>query len=291
MKPTVTPSNPQKVLFPEDGITKGDLIAYYARVASAMLPHVRGRIVTMERYPDGIAAQRFFQKNVPAYFPEWIRTVPVEKRGGRLRQLVIENAETLAYLANQACVTIHVWPSRCDRPHHPDRILFDIDPPDDDFVPVRQAARVIRGILEGVGLTPYVMTTGSRGLHVAAALDRRSDFERARAFAVRVAQLTVAAAPSRFTIEPRKDQRGGRVFIDYLRNAYAQHGVAPYSVRARPGAPVATPLAWEELDDPRLHARRFTLSNLFRRLARRADPWKEIGRAKGSLERALRALP
>jgi bifunctional non-homologous end joining protein LigD len=183
-----------------------------------------------------------------------------------------------------------VPPSRVDRPRHPDRIIFDLDPSTDDFSLVRHAARAVRRILEEVGLVPYVLTTGSRGLHVVAPLDRRADFEQTRSFAARVGELAVAREPSRFTIEQRKNKRRGRLFIDYLRNAYGQHGVAPYSVRPKPGAPVATPLDWDELSDRKMHARRYEISNLFRRLARKEDPWRNIERDAASLEKAMRRL-
>lgn len=283
-------SKEDKVFFPDAAVTKGDLIDYYERVADVMLRHVRGRIVTMQRFPDGIDGKSFYQKEVPDYFPEWIETVEVEKEGGALRQLTIENAATLAYLANQGCIAFHIWPSRADEPDHPDRLIFDLDPSSDDFGPVRDAARAVADLLGEVGLTAYVMTTGSRGLHVVSPLDREADFGAARDFARRLAKLVAMRDAKSFTVEQRKNKRRGRVFIDYLRNAYGQHGVAPYSVRAIAGAPVATPLDWHELGDSRLHARRYTVENLFRRLSRKEDPWTDIGRHARSLAKARRAL-
>jgi bifunctional non-homologous end joining protein LigD len=280
-------SSEDRVFFPDAGITKGDLIDYYERVAEVMLPHVRGRIVTMQRCPDGIAGKSFYQKDVPDYFPDWIRTVKVKKKeGGTLRQLTIESAATLAYLANQGCIAIHVWPSRADKPRHPDRMIFDLDPSGDDFDLPRQAARGVRKVLEVVGLSAYVMTTGSKGLHVVSPLDRRSDFDAVREFAALLARLLAARDGKRFTVEQRKSKRRGRVFIDYLRNAYAQHGIAPYAVRAIAGAPVATPLEWHEIEDAKLHAQRYTIGNLFRRLSRREDPWRNIARHAASLKKA-----
>jgi bifunctional non-homologous end joining protein LigD len=283
-------SNEEKVFFPDAGLTKGDLIDYYERVADVMLPHVRGRIVTMQRYPEGIEGESFYQKEVPDYFPNWIATVEVKKEGGALRQLTIENAATLAYLANQGCIAIHVWPSRADRPHHPDRMIFDLDPSDDDFGLIRDGARAVREVLEAVGLSAWVMTTGSRGLHVVAPLDRETDFDAVREFAQLAAKLIAARDAKAFTVEQRKSKRRGRVFIDYLRNAYAQHGIAPYSVRARPGAPVATPLEWDEVGDSQLGPRTYTIANLFRRLAHKADPWKDIARHGASLQKARHRL-
>lgn len=280
-------SNEDKVLFPESGITKGELIEYYERIADVLLPHVRGRVVTMERHPNGIGKKSFYQKDVPDYFPEWIKIVRVEKEGGSLRQVVIQDSATLVYLANQACISLHVWPSRVDRPRHPDRVIFDLDPSTDDFDLVRATARTVRQVLQDVGLSPYVMTTGSRGLHVVAPLDRKADFERVRTFAERVARLVASGEPSLITVEQRKNKRRGRLFIDYLRNAYGQHSVAPYSVRPKPGAPIATPLDWDELGDRKMHARRYDMSNLFRRLARKKDPWRSIEQDAASLEKAM----
>jgi bifunctional non-homologous end joining protein LigD len=280
-------SSEDKVFFPETGITKGDLIDYYERVAAVMLPHVRGRIVAMQRYPDGIAGASFYQKAVPDYFPDWIHTVKVKKKeGGTLQQLTIESAATLAYLADQGCIAIHVWPSRADRPHHPDRMIFDLDPSGDDVDLLRRGAGAVREVLEDVGLAAYVMTTGSRGLHVVSPLDRRADFDEVREFAALLARLLAARDPKRFTVEQRKRKRRGRVFIDCLRNAYAQHGIAPYAVRAIAAAPVATPLEWDEIGDRTLHAQRYTVRNLFRRLSRRADPWRDMARHAASLARA-----
>lgn len=283
-------SNEDKTFFPEPGLSKGDLIDYYDKVSDAMLPHVRGRVVAMGRYPDGVGGKSFFQKDVPDYFPDWIETVEVKKEGGRLHQLTIENAATLAYLANQGCIEIHVWPSRADKPHHPDRVIFDLDPAGSDFNLVRKAARAVREVLEDIGLSAYVMTTGSKGLHVVSPLDRKADFDEVRDFASLVARLLASRDAKSFTVEQRKNKRRGRVFIDYLRNAYAQHGIAPYSVRARPAAPVAMPLEWDEVGDSKLHPQKYTIQNVFRRLSRKKDTWKDIARHAASLKKARRAL-
>jgi bifunctional non-homologous end joining protein LigD len=283
---TVKISHPEKVLFPESGITKGDLIDYYERIADIMLPHVRDRVVAMHRFPDGIAGEAFYQKEVPDYFPDWIDRINVKKEGGSLEQLMINNPETLVYLANQACITPHIWPALADRLHYPDRVIFDFDPSNGAFGHIREGAKLVRDLLESVGLKAFVMTTGSRGLHIVAPLDRKADFDTVRNFARQVAEWTVSRQPERFTIEQRKEKRGERVFVDYLRNSYAQHGVAPYAVRAKPGAPVATPLDWDELGKRGLHPRKYTLRNLFKRLADRDDPWKEIKRYPGSVTRA-----
>lgn len=281
-------SSPDKVLFPKDGITKADLARYYARVAEVMLPHLEGRPISMLRYPDGIGGESFFQKDVPDYFPDWIPRVEVEKEGGTLEMMIAEEPAALVYLASQACITPHVWLSRIDRPERPDRLIFDFDPPGDDIKPVRDGARRMRDLLEELGLHPFVMTTGSRGVHVTVPLDRSADFDLVRAFARRCADVLVASRPDHLTVEHRKANRGGRVYVDTGRNAYAQTGVAPYAVRALPGAPVATPLDWGELG--RARPRSTTIANLFRRLSRKDDPWAGIDRKARPLAKAAERL-
>lgn len=286
---TVEVSSREKVYFPDSGITKGELVDYYRRVAPHLVRHARGRLVSMQRFPDGIRGPRFYQKDVPDHFPAWIHTEEVEKKEGTLRQLVIDDAATLVYLADQGCITPHVWLSRVDRVRHPDRLVVDLDPSASDaqavFPDVRRAALQVRDLLDEVGLIPFLMTSGSRGLHIHVPLDRGADFDEVRAFAGDLAELLVVRNPERLTVAHRKDQRGDRIFVDILRNAYAQTAVAPYAVRAREGAPVATPLDWEELDDPRLHARTHTIRTLPARLEERGDPWKGMGRRARGLDR------
>jgi bifunctional non-homologous end joining protein LigD len=275
---TVELSHLDKVLFPDDGITKGDLIDYYQRIANIMLPHLAEHPLSMQRFPNGIKAESFYQKETPDYFPDWIRRVSIEVKEDQRRQsqVVCDNVETLIYLANQACITLHPWLSRADQLNHPDKLIFDLDPPGDDFEVVRFAAQRLREMLQEEGLVPFVMTTGSRGLHVVAPLDRSADFDTVRAFVRQLAEDLARREPERLTTETRKDQRQGRVFVDYLRNAYGQTGVAPYTVRAKPGAPVATPLDWAELADSRLHSQSYTLRNIFHRLSQKADPWQNM---------------
>ena len=281
-------SSPGKLLFPDDGITKADLAGYYARIAETMLPHLKCRPISMLRYPDGIEGESFFQKDVPDYFPDWIRRAEVEKEGGTLEMMIAEEPAALVYLASQACITPHVWLSLIDRPQRPDRLIFDFDPSGDDFGPVREGARRMRELLEELDLVPFVMTTGSRGLHVTVPLDRSADFDAVRAFARGCAELLVARRPDHLTVEHRKAKRGGRVYVDTGRNAYAQTGVAPYAVRALPGAPVATPLDWSELG--RARPRSTTIANLFRRLGRKDDPWANIDRRARPLAKAAGRL-
>jgi bifunctional non-homologous end joining protein LigD len=268
-------SSLEKVLFPDDGITKGDLIEYYRRIAETMLPHLEGRSVSMQRFPDGLEGSGFYQKEIPHYFPDWIDRVSLEVKEEQTEQVqvVCNNEATLVYLANQACLTPHVWLSRVDRLNNPDKLIFDLDPPADDFKPVRFAARSLREMLQELELVSYVMTTGSRGLHVIVPLDRQADFDTVRSFARDLVQLLAKRKPEQLTTAVRKEKRDGRLFLDYLRNAYGQTAVPPYAIRAKPGAPVAAPLEWEELGRSELHPQSYTIHNIFRRLGQKPDPW------------------
>lgn len=276
--------NLDKVLFPDCGVTKGELIDYYRDIADRMVPHLSGRPLTLHRFPDGIAEDGFYQQQASDYFPDWIDTVTVDKADGTVDHVVCENAATLGYLANQACIALHAWLARRDRLHHPDRLVFDLDPPEDGFELVRAAARQLRELLDDLGLVPYLLATGGKGLHVVVPLDRSSDFDAARNFARDVANLLAERESEKFTTATRKDQRKGRLFLDYLRNAYGQTAVAPFAVRARPGAPVAVPLHWDELDDSDLRGNRWSLRELPRRLAQLDDdPWQGMARRARSL--------
>ncbi len=267
---TVEVSRASKVLFPEDGITKGELVDYYARVVETMLPHTQGRPLALERYPDGIGEPGFFQKDAPEYFPEWLERVEIETGDGSISQILAEEAATLVYLADQGCITCHAWLSKAKALRVPDRVVLDLDPPDGALELVRKAARAARSLLEEVGLEPFLMTTGSRGFHVVAPIEPEADFDEVRRFVRDFAGRLVAHEPDSFTIEPRKEKREGRLFLDYLQNAYGQTVVVPYAVRARPRAPVATPVDWEELTG--LDPDAYTMRNLFRRLGRKDDP-------------------
>ena len=273
-----TVANLDDVIFPEEGITQGDLIDVYRRLADTLLPHLAGRPLTLQRFPDGIQNQGFYQREAPDYFPEWITrvSVRVKEDDGRQPAVVCDSEATLVYLVDQGLITPHVWLSRADRLHHPDKLIFDLDPPDNDFQPVHVAAQAVRDLMQDLGLMSFVMTTGSRGAHVVVPLKRGATFDAVRAFAQDAAQVLAKTHPDRLTVEVRKDQRGDRVFLDYLRNAYGQNSVAPYAVRAKPGAPVATPLDWDELSDLDLHSQTYTVSNIFRRLGQKDDPWQDV---------------
>ncbi len=279
-------TRPDKVLFPADGITKRDVVRYYQRIAPRMLPYLEGRPLALERFPDGIDEPGFFQKAVSAYYPSWIRTTRLEKAGGTVRHVVADDAATLVYLANQACLMPHTWLSRADRPHFPDQMVFDLDPSTEDLAAVIEGARLVREVLNGFGLPAYVRATGSRGLHVAVPLDREEEFDKVREFARGVAEKVTARDPDRFTLEQHKNKRRGRVFIDIARNAYAQTAVALYGVRARNGAPVSVPLEWDELDGKGFRPDGVTIKTVFDRLERIGDPWKNFWRDAASLGQA-----
>jgi bifunctional non-homologous end joining protein LigD len=292
---TVELSNPRKVLFPGDGITKGDLVAYYHAVAGEMLPLLRGRPVSMTRFPDGITKSGIVQKNVPGYFPDWITRARVRKEGGSLQQVICDKPATIVYLANQACIELHAFLSTLDHIDEPDQLIFDLDPPDGSrFDDVRACALALRELLTGeLGLPTFVKTTGGHGLHVHVPLNARQDFDAAREFARLAAEVLAARNPDLVTTEQRKDKRGSRIYADIMRNAYAQLAVAPYSVRARPGAPVATPLSWHELDDTALRPERFTLRTVpgrIREPGRSGGPWAGLSRRRPGLARAQESL-
>jgi bifunctional non-homologous end joining protein LigD len=280
---TVEISHPDKVLFPDDGITKRDLAEYYRRVAPKMLPFLKDRPLSLQRFPDGIG-WGFYEKKAPAHFPEWFERVRVKvKEGGSQQQLICNDAASLVYLADQACITPHPWLSKKGRLDFPDRMIFDLDPAGNDFAVVKDAALTLKRLLEEAWLKPFVMTTGSRGLHVVVPLDGKQRFDAVRSRARELAEQAAAREPGALTIAPRKDAREGRTFVDYLRNAYGQTSVPPYAVRARKGAPVAVPLRWDELSSPELTATSYTLKNVFERLSRVPNPWPGFARHARSL--------
>lgn len=286
---TVEVARPDKPLFP-CGITKADLARYYERVAGAMLPHLAKRPLNLERYPDGIEGHKIMQQRASDYFPAWIARAGVPKQGGTVEHVVATEAATLVYLAGQACITLHSWLSRSDRLDRPDRLIIDLDPTADDPDAVRRAALTLGELLRELGLEPWAMATGSRGYHIVVPLIRRASSDEVRAFARDVAALAAERDRDVFTIEQRKAKREGRILIDVMRNAYAHTAVAPYSVRPRARAPVATPLHWEELSDRATRPDGFTLRTVPGRLEREGDPWRDIGRHAVGLAAARRAL-
>jgi bifunctional non-homologous end joining protein LigD len=271
---SVPVSSVDKPFFPEVGLAKGDLIAYYRDVAEIMLPHLRGRPLNLQRFPNGVQGQGFWQQGASDHFPDWVRTVTVDRRGrgGTVDHVVCDDAATIVYLANLATVTFHAWTSRVDHLARPDMAIVDLDPdPDQGLDVVRAAARAVKAACEEVGLVPFVQTSGSRGYHVVVPLQPGPDVEVVKVLAFELAALVAARDPGRLSVEWRKAKRQGRLLLDTGRNGYAQTVVAPYSVRPKPEAPVATPIDWAELS--RAEPRSYTVANLRRRLARKPDPW------------------
>jgi bifunctional non-homologous end joining protein LigD len=283
-------SSPGKLLFPADGITKLDLAEYYVAVEAAMRPQVADRPLNVWRWNAGIEKPVVVQQEIPKGVPDWVRRVEVPRRGkGGTVTHAVGGAQVIVALAQFNCVTPHCWTGRADRPGVPDRLVFDLDPPDEDerthFAAIRAGALALGDVLRDLALEPFAMTSGSRGIHVVAPLRRRAHADEARATAGTIAERVAELRPDELTTAWRKEKRGGRVLVDVARNTYAQTTVAPYAVRAIPGAPVATPLAWEELEDADLHPRRWTLANVPARLAERGCPWRDIGRAAKALPR------
>jgi bifunctional non-homologous end joining protein LigD len=248
-----------------------------------MVDLVRARPVSLQRFNAGIGRPGFFQKNVERGAPDWVKRVQVGKRGGTLWHVLANDAATLVWLANQNCITPHVWLSRADRLERPDRMIFDLDPASpDDFPLVCRTARDLGDVLREAGVEPFAMTTGSKGIHVVVALQRRYGFGEVRDAAVAVATELVERRPDDLTTEFYKRKRDGRLFVDVNRNAYAATAVPPYAVRPLPGAPVATPLDWDELSDRRLSAQAWTIRTV---LDRSPDVWKGVRQAAGALPR------
>ena len=269
-----------KALFQRPKVTKLDLARYYERVAEAMLPHVRGRPLALQGFPQGIDGPGFFMKSVPRHFPDWIATTQVSKRGGSLTQVLADNAATLVYLAGQNIVTPHVWLSRADEPRKPDRLILDFDPsPGAGFAAVRGAACEAGERLRAAGLAPHAMVTGSRGVHVVCPLRRGPSFSEVHSYAHALAEEMVADDPKHLTLEWRRADRGARIYVDVNRINYAQHAVAPYGVRARRRAPVAMPIHWDELENRRLKPDAWTVRNAADRVRLEDDAWKgSVGR-------------
>ena len=278
-------SHPDKPMFPKAGITKLELAEYYAAVAPAMVPLARDRPVAMHAFPDGIEGSGHYLKNAPRHFPDWIARATVRKRGGTITHVLANDAATLVYLANQNCVTPHLWLSKADRPELPDRVIFDLDPPEGgSFADVRAAARELGDLLRGRGLAPFAMTTGSKGLHVTVPIRRRMPFEQVFRWAKGVGEELVETAPRKLTLEFLKENRGGRIYVDVRRNAYAQHAVAPYAVRPREKAPVAMPVHWDELSERGLTSQRWTLRTAPQRLSSEGDAWRGMARHARALK-------
>jgi len=290
---TVELSSPGRVLFPEDGVTKGDLFEYYREIAPALLPHLRDRPFTMKRYREGIKGQPFFQKQAPKGMPKWIptrqfRTWPREG-GSRLVDFPLVNStEALLWMVQMHCIDLNAWYSRVDKPHRPDFVLFDLDPPDGGFELAIEVAQLIRELLDELDLPGYVKTSGADGIHVVAPITRRSTFEQTYAFAEKASRLLERRHPGKVTTEWLKKKRQG-VLVDHRQNGWGKTIASVYSVRPKPGAPVSTPLRWDELTSS-VRPRDFTMQIALERVEEHGDLFAPVLAEPRPLAPAAKAL-
>ncbi len=284
---TVACTNTDRIVFPESGITKGDVIEYYRDVAEVMLPELRRRPLTIERFTKGIDKGGFFQKHAQKHYPAWIAR---EELGTKKRVVypICDSAAALVYFANQGGFVLHVWTSRREAPEYPDELVFDLDPPEGRFDLVQQTARVVQELFDQLALPAFVKTTGSKGLHVVAPLDGRATFDEVARLCDRMSRRLCARHPEMLTTEFYKKDRKNRLYLDTMRNSLGATIVAPYSLRARAGAPVSAPIGWDEIET--ITPDGIKLPNVRLRLDRRGDPWKTLRVKLGSVAAAHRAL-
>ena len=283
-------THPEKVLFPDDGITKGQLAAYYEMIAPVMLPHIARRPVTMERFPAGIGKKGFLQKDVSKGFPEWLQRVEVPKKDGVVHHPIVTDTRSLVWLVNKNSITPHVWTSRAPDVYYPDICVFDLDPYVDDADMLRAAALAVRDLLEEIGLPSWVKTSGSKGFHIAVPLDGKANTGEVEGFAHALGRLLVSRDPKNLTQEFHKVDRGTRILVDTGRNGWSATHAAAYAVRAKPGAPVSAPCTWEELETGKVGPRTFTLRNMAPRIEQVGDLWSGMRRRRRSLNRPLLKL-
>jgi bifunctional non-homologous end joining protein LigD len=283
-------THPEKLLFPDDGITKGELAAYYEKVAPVMLPHIVRRPVTMERLPAGIGKKGFIQKDVSKGFPNWLERVEVPKKDGVVHYPLITDQQSLMWVVNQNCITPHVWISRAPDLYFPDLCVFDLDPSIDDPEMLREAALSVRDLLQDLGLPSWIKTSGSKGFHIIVPLDGKANMGDVERFAHGVGTLLVRRDPQNLTQEFLKADRGKRILVDTGRNSWSATHAAPYAVRSKPGAPVSAPCTWEEVESGEVGPTTFTLRNLARRIERHGDLWSDMHKRRRSLKRPLLKL-
>jgi bifunctional non-homologous end joining protein LigD len=273
---TVTITHPEKILFPQDGITKRELAAYYDLVADVMLPHLRNRPITMERFPSGIGAKGFLQKDVVKGFPEWLQRVEAPKKDGTVHYVLANDRRSLQWLANQNTITMHVWPSRVPRISRPDICVFDLDPSRDEPEVLRTVSLALRDLLLEHDVRSWVKTSGSKGFHIVTRLAPQTTFGASSTFADSVAAVLVQRLPKHLTLEFSKADRGGRILVDTGRNRQGATFAAAYTVRARAGAPVSAPCTWEEVERGTVHPGTFTLRTMAARLEAVGDLWADL---------------
>ncbi|MGH7393145.1 MAG: non-homologous end-joining DNA ligase, partial [Candidatus Rokuibacteriota bacterium] len=284
----VTVTNPRKVFWPDEGYTKGDLVAYYEAVAPWLLPYLKDRPLVLARHPDGITGKSFYQKDAPAHAPGWLRTERIWAAETRrhIDYLVVDDVAALRYVINLGAVPLHLWASRAGSLERPDWLVLDLDPKGAPFTDVVRIARALHTILDALGVPGYPKTSGKTGLHILVPLGARYDYEQARAFARLLATLGAEAEPRISTLERALERRGGKVYIDWGQNGPGQTIVAPFAVRPLPGAPVSGPLRWEEVD-ARLDPRRFTIRTMPARLETLGDPLAPVLRGTIDLAATL----
>jgi bifunctional non-homologous end joining protein LigD len=283
-------SHPQKVLFPDDGITKGELAAYYERVAPLLVPHISGRPLTMERFPSGIGQPGFLQKDVSRGFPDWLERVEVPKKGGSVHYPLVNDTRSLLWVANQNCVTLHVWNSRVPNLFRPDLCVFDFDPAEDEPAVLRGAVLALRDLLNELELASWIKTSGSKGFHVAVPLDGKSGFEDVLELAQGIGELLVDRDREHLTLEFSKADRGGRIYVDVGRNTPSATFAAAYAVRSKPGAPVSAPCSWAEIDKGSVNPRSFSLRSMPERIDAVGDLWADLRETAFSTAPALKRL-
>jgi bifunctional non-homologous end joining protein LigD len=288
-------THPEKVLFPAEdaaaAITKGELASYYEAIAPVMLPHVRGRPVTLERYHRGIGQPGFFQKDVSKGFPAWLERVEVPKKNGVVHHALVSDVRSLLWMANQNSITPHVWTSRVPDLYQPDLCVFDLDPAREDEPDIlRNVALALRDLLAELELPSWVKISGSKGFHIAVPLDAEAGFGEVSRFAHLVGAKLVERDPDHLTQEFAKADRGGRILVDTGRNAYSATFAAAYAIRARPGAPVSAPCRWEEIERGAVGPRTFTLRTMARRIDQVGDLWSDMPHRRRSLRGPMERL-
>lgn len=272
-------SHPDKILFPRENITKEDVARYYKEIAPYMVPLIKNHPLTLRHFPQGIDKQGFFQKRCPDYFPSFIQHVDVPLRTHKnevIQMVMADKLKDLLYFASQNVIEIHMGLSHIKDLEKTDQIIFDLDPSKDDFEKVREVALIIKELLEEEGLASFVKTTGSKGVHIHVPVRDLQPFKKAKEFAKKLAEKAQKKHPDIITLEHRKDKRGEKVFLDYLRNDYGMTAVAPYSLRALKNAPVATPISWNELKDKSLGPQTYTMKNIGNYLEKHKHPWKNF---------------
>jgi bifunctional non-homologous end joining protein LigD len=274
-------THPEKVLFPDDGITKGELASYYEAIAPIMLTHISRRPITMERYPAGIDTKGFWQKDVSKGFPAWLERIEVPKKNGVVHHPLVTDTRSLLWVANQNTIALHVWTARAPKLYYPDVCVFDLDPSREDEPDVlRTVALALRDLLSELGLASWVKTSGSKGFHILVPLDGKARTGDVARFAHAVGTLLVKRDPEHLTQEFSKADRGGRILVDTGRNGYSATFAAAYTVRAKPGAPVSAPCRWEEVERGEVGPRSFTLRTMADRIAKVGDLWKEMNKSE-----------